>query len=389
MNIIPRNNFDLLQNFIPYKIVKYKDNKYYIMIKVFVNNANIFGYSLYFLIDEKFYSNYNGNEIYEFLSNINLENETELETLISGTESLIPGENYFLTGNLDNTEIAMSSNINDYEDISSIKIKDIDNINYFIYKNSTFENIFSEDELDNLNSTFMKLIQQYSEKYNNITDTIDFVYKNVIDYYANGQYDDATILMNSIFNTQITVSSNVSSCGCNSQSDCTTVSSTTSAINTGTELVSLDTATCIDKYKAAMYQWLIKMLSDTAFYCSWMFTTVEDEDNLNIPNDELLDKLIELLTEFLNAGYDLSTLNGCTNKVCGCGHTKKYFSNNKTGDCADILSNVNVDNCSNYTIIENYIKVLNWIKNNQIDENKNKIYIYGKQFAEIFPLLSF
>ena len=389
MNIVPRNNFDLLQKFIPYKIVKYKDDKYYVNINVFVNNANIFGYSLYFLIDEKFYSSYNGNEIYEFLSNLDLDSENLFETLISGTESLIPGENYFLTGNLDNTEITMSSNINDYKDISNIKIKDIDNINYFIYKNSTFENIFSEDELDNLNSTFMKLIQQYSEKYNNITDTIDFVYKNVIDYYANGQYDDATILMNSIFNTQITVSANVSSCGCNSQSDCTTVSSTTSAINTGTELVSLDTATCIDKYKAAMYQWLIKMLSDTSFYCSWMFTTVEDEDNLNIPNDELLDKLIELLTEFLNAGYDLSTLNGCTNKACGCGHTKKYFSNNKTGDCADILSNVNVDNCSNYTIIENYIKVLNWVKNNQIDENKNKIYIYGKQFAEIFPLLSF
>ena len=388
MNISPRNNFDLLQNFIPYKIVKYKDNKYYININVFVNNINIFGYSLYFLIDEKFYSSYRGNEIYEFLSNLDLDSEDLFETLINGTESLIPGENYFLTGNLDNTEITMSSNINDYEDISNIKIKDIDNISYFIYKNSSLENIFTEDELDNLNSTFMKLIQHYSERYNNIADTIDFVYKNVIDYYANGQYDDATILMNSIFNTQITISSNISNCGCNSQSDCTSVSSGINAINTGTELVSLDTATCIEKYKAAMYQWLIKMLSDTAFYCSWMFTTVEDEDNLNVPNDELLDKLIELLTEFLNAGYDLTSLKGCTS-ACGCGHTKKYFSNNKTGDCVDILSNVNVDNCSYYTIIENYIKVLNWVKNNQIDENKNKIYIYGKQFAEIFPLLSF
>ena len=388
MNISPRNNFDFLQNFIPYKIVKYKDNKYYININVFVNNINIFGYSLYFLIDEKFYSSYRGNEIYKFLSNLDLDSEDLFETLINGTESLIPGENYFLTGNLDNTEITMSSNINDYEDISNIKIKDIDNISYFIYKNSSLENIFTEDELDNLNSTFMKLIQHYSEKYNNIADTIDFVYKNVIDYYANGQYDDATILMNSIFNTQITISSNISNCGCNSQSDCTSVSSGTNAINTGTELVSLDTATCIEKYKAAMYQWLIKMLSDTAFYCSWMFTTVEDEDNLNVPNDELLDKLIELLTEFLNAGYDLTSLKGCTS-ACGCGHTKKYFSNNKTGDCVDILSNVNVDNCSYYTIIENYIKVLNWVKNNQIDENKNKIYIYGKQFAEIFPLLSF
>lgn len=388
MNISPRNNFDLLQNFIPYKIVKYKDNKYYININVFVNNANIFGYSLYFLIDEKFYSSYRGNEIYEFLSNLDLDSEDLFETLINGTESLIPGENYFLTGNLDNTEITMSSNINDYEDISNIKIKDIDNISYFIYKNSSLKNIFTEDELDNLNSTFMKLIKHYSERYNNITDTIEFVYKNVIDYYANGQYDDATILMNSIFNTQITISSNISNCGCNSQSDCTSVSSGTNAINTGTELVSLDTATCIEKYKAAMYQWLIKMLSDTAFYCSWMFTTVEDEDNLNVPNYELLDKLIELLTEFLNSGYDLTSLKVCTS-ACGCGHTKKYFSNNKTGDCADILSNVNVDNCSYYTIIENYIKVLNWVKNNQIDENKNKIYIYGKQFAEIFPLLSF
>ena len=132
MNISPRNNFDLLQNFIPYKIVKYKDNKYYININVFVNNINIFGYSLYFLIDEKFYSSYRGNEIYEFLSNLDLDSEDLFETLINGTESLIPGENYFLTGNLDNTEITMSSNINDYEDISNIKIKDIDNISYFI-----------------------------------------------------------------------------------------------------------------------------------------------------------------------------------------------------------------------------------------------------------------
>ena len=389
MNINPRNNFDLLQNFIPYKIVKYKDNKYYVMINVFANDANIFGYSIYFLIDDKFYSSYRGNEIYEFLSNLNFNSENLFETLLNGTESLIPGENYFLTGNFDNDEIVMSSNINDYEDISNIKIKDIDNISYFIYKNNFTDNIFSDDELDNLNSTFMKLIQQYSEKYNNISDTTDFVYKNVIDYYANGQYDDATILMNSIFNTQLTVTSNVSNCGCNSQSDCTSVSSTTSALNTGTDLISLDTATCIDKYKAAMYQWLIKMLSDVNFYCNWMFNTIEDEDNITMPNEELLDKLIELLTEFLNAGYDLSSLNGCTNKACGCGHTKKYLSNNKTGDCADIIGGVNVDNCSNYAIIENYIKVLNWVKNNEIDANKNKIYIYGKQFAEIFPLLSF
>ena len=82
MNLIPRNNFDLLQNFIPYKIVKYKDNKYYIMINISVPESDIFGYSLYFLIDEKFYSSYRGNEIYEFLSNIDLENEELFEILM-------------------------------------------------------------------------------------------------------------------------------------------------------------------------------------------------------------------------------------------------------------------------------------------------------------------
>jgi hypothetical protein len=285
----------------------------------------------------------------------------------------------------------MSSNINDYLCISGIKIKDIDNISYFIYKNKAIENNqFNDDELDKLNSTFMKIIQTYSDMYGNAIDSLDFVYQNVIDYYANGQYDDAIILMNSIFNTQLTTSV-TANCGCNSQSDCTSVASGTSTINTGTDLVSLHTATCTDKYKAAMYQWLIQMLSDINFYCNWMFTTVEDEDNITIPDEELIDNLIELLTEFLNANYDLSNLKGCKS-ACNCGHSKKYFSNKTTGDCADIMNNgigVNVDNCSYYTIIENYIKALNWVKNNQIDENKNKIYVYGKQFAEIFPLLSF
>ena len=387
MNATPRNNFDLLQNFIPYKIVKYKDDKYYIMINIFVNDSNIFGYSLFFFIDNKFNKYYSGNEIYEFLSNIDLANDDIYNVLSNGTEFLIIGKDYFLSGTGDNK---LSQNINDYYDISCIKLKSIDNIDYFIYKNN--KNYYNEEQLDNLNSTFMNIIQNLSEKYNNVYDPIDLVYKNVINFYANGQYDDATILMNSIFNTQIKVTSNIPNCGCNSQSDCVSTISGTNTINTGTDLVFLDTATCLDKYKASMYQWLIQMLSDTNFYCNWMYLELTDEDNTSVPNVELIDKLIELLTEFLNANYDLSNLKGCSNSSCGCGHTKKYISNNKTGDCTDLLNNnigVNTDNCSNYSIIENYIKVLNWIKNDEININKNKIYIYGKQFAEIFPLLKF
>jgi hypothetical protein len=248
MNIQPRNNFDLLQNFIPYKIVKYQDNKYNVVINIFVNDANIFGYSLYFLIDDKFSKSYNGNEIYEFLSEIDIENVDIIDTLINGTESLISGEDYFLSSNIDD-EIYMSNNINDYIDLSCIKIKDIENIDYFIYKNKSFEeNQFSDAELDSLNSTFMKIIQNYSDIYNNVVDSLDFVYKNVIDYYANGQYDDAIILMNSIFNTQISTTSS-SSCGCNSQSNCASASTSVNTINTGTDIVPVDTATCIEKYR--------------------------------------------------------------------------------------------------------------------------------------------
>ena len=361
MNLNPVNNFDLLQNFIPYRIVKYKDNKFYININIFANDANIFGYKLYFLIDDKFSPNYTGNEIYEFLSNIDLDNDDIIDTLNNGTDTLIASKDYFLSGEVVNDKV-MSQNINDYLCISGIKIKDIDNISYFIYKNTASENNqFSDEDLDSLNSTFMNIIKNYSDMYDNAIDSLDFVYKNVIDYYANGQYDDAIILMNTIFNTQINTTI-ASSCNCNSQSDCTSVSSGTSSINTGTDLVSLDTATCSDKYKAAMYQWLIQMLSDINFYCNWMFTTVEDEDNITIPDEELIDNLIELLTEFLNANYDLSNLKGCKSE-CNCGHSKKYFSNNTTGDCADIINNnngigVNSDNCSYYAIIENYINEL-------------------------------
>ena len=124
MNIHPRNNFDLFQNFIPYRIVKYKDNKYYIQANISVNEADIFGYSLYFFIDDKFTPDYRGNEIYDFLSNIDLENDDVRDILINGTESLIAGKDYFLSGEA-NDEYIMSSNINDYLCVSGIKIKDI------------------------------------------------------------------------------------------------------------------------------------------------------------------------------------------------------------------------------------------------------------------------
>ena len=268
----------------------------------------------------------------------------------------------------------------------------INNIEYLIFKNKLKDNVFTEEELLALNSTFMQTIQKYSTftDYNLGTNAI---YKAVIDFYANGQYDAATILMNTIFNGTISTTAVTSTCGCGTQSTCaTSLSSSSTGINTGTEVIPVDTASCIDKYKAAMYQWLIQMLSDTNFYCCWMFTENEELDESN-PNTLLIDMLIQLLEEFLALGIDLSNLGKTSTSACNCGHTNKYNGyKNNSNDCSDLLNNnINgsLNNCSNYGIIANYIKVLKWVRNNEIEENKNKIYIYGKQFAEIFPLLNF
>ena len=279
--------------------------------------------------------------------------------------------------------------INDYwTTVSNNKYID-NNLEYFIFKNKIKDYVFIEEELLSLNSTFMQLIQRYSTftDYNVGTNAI---YKAVIDYYANGQYDAATILMNTILNGTINTTT-VSTCGCATQASCaTSLSSVNTGINTGTDIIPTDTATCIDKYKAAMYQWLIQMLSDTNFYCCWMFTDDDELDESN-PNLLLIDMLIQLLEEFLSLGLDLTNLGNSTSSYCNCGHNRKY-NGYKYSDCGDGLNdayNNGLTACSNYNIIANYIKALKWVRNNEIEENKNKIYIYGKQFAEIFPSLNF
>lgn len=379
----PNNNFDLLENIIPYKIVKLKnDDHFYVMVSIYKNDEEPLGQNLLFLIDEKLDPSHEGNEIYELLTSIDISNI----------------EQYFI----DNTTYSLNEDIiiyneNDLEDLSDIKIKDIENIKYFIFKNNELlDNKFSEDELKALNQTFMKIISEYSDRYNSASTPIDFLYKSVIGFYANGQYDNATILMNTIFNTPITTVTTGASCNCSPSSSCSTSTALgTSSINTGTTTVPIDTASCIDKYKAAMFQWLIKMISDTEFYCNWMSLELNNDVIDIMFNDVLIDKLIDLLTQFLNLGFDLSNLTGTKCEGgCNCGHLK--YNNGKYSNtdinCADILNNSSNElnaACSNYKIIQNYINVLNWVKNNEIAENRNKIYIYGKQFAEIFPLLNF
>lgn len=380
------NNKELLDR-LSIRTIKDENNIYYSLILNFQTlDKLIIKLTDIFLTD--------GNEFNEFIDSLN-NAENIKEFLITGTENFLPVENYLIP-----IQTANKYEIEDFDGIVNNVFNDDLSINsywnlvdsgvvYYTNKNKSIEHIFSEDELNFLNSTFMNLIKDMSE-FKQYSFDKNSVYKAVIDYYANGGYDSATILMNTIFNTEIkTTTSNITGCGCGNQSNCvnTTSNGTTQAINTGTTLVSLDNATCLEKYQAAMYQWLIDMLSNPDFYCCWMFMQLNNSEDI-IPNDALLDMLISLLKEFLKLGYDLSNLKSNTNGgTCNCGHNKIYGDTN-TGDCIDLLNNTELQ-CSNYSIILNYIKVLEWVKNNEIDENKNKIYIYGKQFAEIFPLLNF
>ena len=398
-------------NSIPSKIIKNNtSNTYFLYVRLTNILDNIL--DLYFVMSNKLK---NDDIDYFILGLYSIDNEEDLkEYLYSNDYDITIGNDFFVDASIFidlGDEVKVNEYIlsdivisHDYTPISN----DIRLINYYIYKNNKEE--IDEESLLNLNQTFMKIILNNTNIDMSSFDPINTLYKYVIEYYANGGIDNATVLMNSIFNTTLPTTSLSTSCGCPQQSSCVN-SSSSATISTGTETISLDNATCLDKYKAAMYQWLIKMLSDDQFYCCWMID--EDEDGLEIPNDTLIDQLIDLLTALLKSGWDLSNL-GSTTSGCGCHTFNKrssrhwdYVNNLKYGpdsssnsggtndtgsgtdNCSDLYGNSGAAGCSYYSIIENYIKVLNWVKNNEIDENKNKIYIYGKQFAEIFPLLNF
>ena len=119
-----------------------------------------------------------------------------------------------------------------------------------------------------------------------------------------------------------------------------------------------------------MYEYLLDMLSDTEFYKDWMY--IENPEGKKIANDSLIEALITLLKEFEEAGYDLS-------------FDDKYLMHNSC--CKENQYTINNEN--NHAIIQNYIRVLQYVLSGCIDDNSNKIVVYGRKFAELLPKLSF
>ena len=233
--------------------------------------------------------------------------------------------------------------------------EDYNNIEYFNEKNNMLTNKFSEDELNNFYSTFCSIILKYTKITDNLLlDSRNQIYNLVLNYFKNFKSDEGSnalsLILNSGYGTVTTTAS--TSCSCNSGS-------------ASTEL----TPSCYDLYSTAMYNWLGTMLGDSKFYEDW-FRIYKSEDDY-IPNDVLIETLNIFFDEFINMQHTLNFIKSSSVK-CDC-PTPVSFNEN---EC-------------NYNILKNYKKIFDWVFNEEIDSNVNKIKIYGGQFAELLPKLQF
>jgi len=233
--------------------------------------------------------------------------------------------------------------------------EDYNNIEYFNEKNNMLTNKFSEDELNNFYSTFCSIILKYTKITDNLLlDSRNQIYSLVLNYFKNFKSDEGSnalsLILNSGYGTVTTTAS--TSCGCNSSSS-------------STEL----TPSCYDLYSTAMYNWLGTMLSDSKFYEDWF--RIYKSENDYIPNDVLIETLNIFFDEFINMQHTLNFIKSSSVK-CDCPAPVSFNEN----EC-------------NYNILKNYKKIFDWLFNEEIDSNVNKIKIYGGQFAELLPKLQF
>ena len=251
-----------------------------------------------------------------------------------------------------------NANVTEWFDELSDKEKQFIDYKYYKKKNDLLNNMFSEDMLNSFCSTFCKTILDGSDITSASSKIQNQIYKQVLNYYANGGTDCALVGLNLILgSTYGSITNTMSSpCSCNSAVTDTTYS----------------TDTCANMYDSAMKLYLKQMLGDSEFYKDWF--RIPMDNGTYIVNDVLCDALTTLIDEFLNLAslynYDLSTSKGASH---GC--------------CQD--SSMLSSSCKSYEAIENYKKVLELVKSDNINGNQNKIKVYGQAFGSILPILNF
>lgn len=264
--------------------------------------------------------------------------------------------NNFLNG--EDLEYFIFSKDNTYEFLESgdFENKESFDYNYFTLINNIVGIEFVEEDVLQAYKTFATILQDYAY----VTDVslLTQIYKKIIEYFANGKYDSTIAAMKLLLESttyNYTSTTNYTNCGCNSGNG-QSISST--GLNT-------ENISCADAYLNAILLYVKQMFGDLNFYYNFFFIETGD------PNEDMINALILLLEkvlELLKNNYNL--LPNKSNKHCLCAELED--------------STISIQN-----IILNYIKVLNWVKNCEIEENSNKIKIYGEAFGEIFPNLYF
>ena len=390
-------NRELIQNINP-KIVKYKDSKYYLAINSFLGFDKNPAYTLFLSINDKIFANNNDIEI--FLYSFYNKTIGEISELIAnGLENrYVYGSDYSISWSLyqllssygNDSFVSLISNDSEstyiFPDLldSQFNIINLDkydtiadtNLYYFWRLNNLIDSTLTPEELNSFVKTFCKIILDNTE-FDDFSDIKNLIYKMVLNYYANGGNDDTVIALNLLLGSISLIggagSSQISCCSTYSSDN---NSSTTGSVNASDIMNVLNTSTsyvtCKDNYMKAMFLYLVQMLSDIQFYCDWFMIHSDTGDSY--PNLVLISKLKQLFEEFKGLNYDLSF--GGDSK----GHSCKCDGRNKHDDSL---------NTNNWRIIDNYYKVLEYVENDEIEENCNRIKVYGKEFAEILPYLIF
>ena len=297
---------------------------------------------------------------------------------IEGVDGFVPGKDFFINETLyrylrefnnveENEDVILPNYLNKNGEISEnfveldCREKDYSNIEYYYNKNKLAANTYSEEQLNDFYATFASTILEYTQIDDETRATPkNQVYELVLKYFANHQTDATSVALNLILNTPYANLTN-GNCGC---------AKTPCSGNNSSITGSSETQSCYDIYIAALKNYIKTMLGDTDFYNDWF--TILMPNGEYITNDTLIDALETLIHEFIALGYDLSNVGKKNSKAISCG-----------------CSNISYSSTADYSVLLNYLNILDWLRNCNMQYNLNKIKIYGEKLGEIFPYLQF
>jgi hypothetical protein len=298
------------------------------------------------------------------LFNFIKEISNDINIAVKGIESFVINNDYYINESLYNI---LNVEQNEVEDIIVLPnyltnigmnmeyfdtIDNIDEIVEYFHKQNYYQTFdFSEEELLNFYSTFCKQILKLTLFDPETTE--DTIHSQVLNYFANFKSDNASVTMSMMFNSMYGTSSSAVTCGCNS----------------GSSTSSICTTSCIEYYKQAMDEYLKTMLGSDVFYYNWFYVT-DPISGIKEPNKLLINAIKTLINEFLELDINISTSKESPN-MCKCPTVSS------------------IDDSCNRGILKNYLDVLEYIEQNKIEENINKIKIHGQEFGKLLPNLQF